>query len=110
MTGNAPSMIGLSWLAVEMTSSLAPRFTSQAQPEPKRVVAAVVNCFLKLSKDWKVELMAEARVPAANCLLVMTKTSSTMSPEAASRRKSLRMGEVVRGAADGGKRGGLRPK
>ena len=36
-------MTGLSWLAVEMTSSLPPLFTSQAQPEPKRVAPAAFN-------------------------------------------------------------------
>src|SRR4051812_32223990 len=63
MTGKAPSMIGESWLAVEMTSSLSPRFTSQAQPEPKRVVAAVANFSLKGSKPPNVELIALERLP-----------------------------------------------
>ena len=43
-------MIGESWLAVEMTSIFWPRLTSQAQPEPKRPVAAVLNCSLNFSK------------------------------------------------------------
>ena len=39
-----PSEIGVSWFAVEVTSSLPSLLTTNhAQPEPKRVVAAAVK-------------------------------------------------------------------
>ena len=42
--GFLPSEIGVSWLAVETTSSLPSALTTNhAQPEPKRVVAAAVK-------------------------------------------------------------------
>ena len=56
-------MSGLSWLAVEMMSSLPPFFTSQAQPEPKRPMAAALNFSLNWSKLPKVPLIACARLP-----------------------------------------------
>src|ERR1700736_6204903 len=56
-------MTGLSWLALELISSLPPAWTSQAQPEPKRVVAAAVNFSLNASKLPNVLLIAEARLP-----------------------------------------------
>ena len=41
-------MHGQSWLAVEQTASVPSSFfTSHAQPEPKRVAAALANCFLE---------------------------------------------------------------
>src|SRR2546425_1022757 len=43
-------MIGLSWLAVETTSSLPPLLTSHAQPLPKRVMPAFSNFSLNASK------------------------------------------------------------
>ena len=47
-------MIGLSWLAVLSIASLPDDDTSHAQPLPNRVVAALANCSLKLSKppNW----------------------------------------------------------
>src|SRR5690606_28151968 len=57
-------MSGLSWLAVEPTASfLSAVTTSQAQPEPKRVAAALANSSLNLSKEPKVELIASASLP-----------------------------------------------
>ena len=57
-------MIGVSWLAVERMSNLpAESFTSQAQPEPKRVVAAALNFSLKASKLPKVPVMTLAISP-----------------------------------------------
>ena len=50
-------------MAVLVTSSLSPFLTSHAQPEPKRVLAAVSNFSLKASKEPKVESMALARLP-----------------------------------------------
>src|SRR2546423_2044689 len=68
MTGNAPSMMGESWLAVEITSRFWPRLMSQAQPEPKRVVPAVLKSSLNLSKPPKVLLIAPERLPTgADC-------------------------------------------
>ncbi len=47
-------MIGVSWLAVEITSNLPSLLTTKkAQPEPKRVVAAV-KASLKASNEPKV--------------------------------------------------------
>lgn len=55
-------MIGVSWLAVEITSNLPSLLTTKkAQPEPKRVVAAAVKASLKASNEPKV-----ASISAAN--------------------------------------------
>ena len=56
-----PSMNGLSWLGVEVTSNLPLFFTSHAQPEPKRVVAAALNFALNSSKLPKVAAMSAAK-------------------------------------------------
>src|ERR1700683_2397974 len=63
MRGYLPSLIGLSWLAVDITSSLSPFFTSQAQPEPKRAAPAALTNSLSLSNEPNVEVIAAARVP-----------------------------------------------
>src|SRR5713226_9794394 len=63
MTGYLPSMSGLSWLGVEMTSNLLPLFTSQPQPEPNRPIAAAVTSSLNLSNDPNVESIALAELP-----------------------------------------------
>ena len=58
---SATSISGLSWLGVEVMNSLSsPPEQSQAQPEPKRVVAAAANCFLNSSKEPKSRSMALA--------------------------------------------------
>ena len=47
-----------------MTSSLSPVFTSHAQPEPKRVLPAVVELFLELRRTRRSRvLIASARLP-----------------------------------------------
>src|SRR5712692_7607077 len=56
-------MMGLSWLALELISSLPPALMSQAQPDPKRVAPAALNFSLKASKLPNVLLMAAARLP-----------------------------------------------
>jgi len=56
-------MMGLSWLAVEHTESWPSLLHSQAQPEPKRVVAALAKASLKLSKEPNAALMASASLP-----------------------------------------------
>ena len=43
-------MIGESWFGVEVTSNSPLATANQAQPEPKRVVAAFANSSLKASK------------------------------------------------------------
>ena len=58
---------GLSWLAVEQISSLPALLTqSQAQPEPKRVAAALAKASLKASKLPKVAVMSAARSPVGS--------------------------------------------
>jgi len=58
---------GLSWLAVEQISSLPAVLTqSHAQPEPKRVAAALAKASLKASKLPKVALMSAARSPVGS--------------------------------------------
>lgn len=60
--GFKPCIIGVSWLAVEITSSLPSLLTTKkAQPEPKRVVAAAVNASLKAANEPNV-----ASISAAN--------------------------------------------
>ena len=58
-----PQMEGLdTWLGVEVTASLPSCCTtSQAQPLPKRVVAAALNLSLKVSKEPKSVSMAAFR-------------------------------------------------
>src|SRR4051794_39158435 len=63
MIGVLPSMIGLSWLAVLSIANLPPEDTSHAQPLPNRVVAALANCSLKLSKPPNVPLIRSAILP-----------------------------------------------
>src|SRR6266545_4522009 len=59
-----PSVVGLSWLAVEVTWSLPlPSRTSQAQPEPKRLTPASMNAALNASNEPKVESIALAISP-----------------------------------------------
>jgi len=43
-------IMGLSWLAVETTSSFLLFATSQAQPEPKRLAPRVVHRLLEFSR------------------------------------------------------------
>ena len=58
---------GLSWLAVEQISSLPALLTqSQAQPEPKRVAAALAKASLKASKLWKVASRSLASSPVGS--------------------------------------------
>src|SRR5688572_33511407 len=61
--GVLPSMIGLSWLAVLSMVSLPDDDTSHAQPLPNRVVAALANCSLHVSKLPKAPVMASAALP-----------------------------------------------
>ena len=61
--GIFPSMTGLSWFAVLSSSSLPPATTSQAQPEPNRVIAAFDSCSLNFAKSPTVFLIASARAP-----------------------------------------------
>src|SRR5690348_4152849 len=68
MTGKSPSMMGESWLGEEMTSSLPPRRTSQAQPEPKRFKPASLNLALKSAIEPKADWMAAARGPEGSPL------------------------------------------
>src|SRR4028119_1082394 len=56
-------MSGLSWLAVLITSTLSPRFTSHAQPEPKRVLAASSKLALHASNARDAPSIAAARLP-----------------------------------------------
>ena len=48
-TGVLPSESGVSWFGVLVIANFPPSTTSQAQPEPKRVVAAFVNSSLNSS-------------------------------------------------------------
>ena len=52
-------MIGESWFAVEETSNSPLATDNQAQPEPKRVVAALANSSLKASKLPNLASIAE---------------------------------------------------
>ena len=56
-------MIGESWLAVEETSNSPLATDNQAQPEPKRVVAALANSSLKASKLPNLASIAVANSP-----------------------------------------------
>ena len=66
MISTKPSMRGESWLGVEITCKESPDLTSHAQPEPKRVKAALVKASLKFSKEPNVEEMASLNAPVGN--------------------------------------------
>src|SRR2546421_11534978 len=59
-------MSGLSWFAVLETSSLPPATVSQAQPLPKRDMAAPAICSLNFVKSPNVFLIASASAPAGS--------------------------------------------
>lgn len=64
MQSQTPCIIGESWLAVEqMASELSGFTTSQAQPLPKRVVAALLNCSWKEWNPPKASSIALASLP-----------------------------------------------
>src|SRR5699024_4076869 len=64
--GVLPSINGESWFGVLITSS-SPLFrTNQAHPEPKRVLAAVSNSSLNLSKLPNVPLILSANSPVGS--------------------------------------------
>ena len=56
-------MIGESWFGVEVTATPSPSTINQAQPEPKRVVAAFANSSLKASKEPNLASIAAATSP-----------------------------------------------
>ena len=59
-----PALRGLSWFAVDRTSSSPlPVRTSHAHPEPKRFAPASLNLALKSSKLPKAALIAAAKAP-----------------------------------------------
>src|SRR5690606_28215437 len=62
--GVFPSINGESWLGVLVTSNSPLFTTNQAQPEPKRVVAAFANSSLNASKLPNLLLIASANSPA----------------------------------------------
>ena len=60
-------MIGLSWLGVEVTASLPSLpTTSQAQPEPNRVVAALAKASLNAAKPPSSAVIAWASAPVGS--------------------------------------------
>src|SRR5688500_2425506 len=58
-----PSISGLSWLGVLVTSSLPLLSTTHAQPLPKRVVPAWLTAVLNFSKSPNAPLIASATAP-----------------------------------------------
>lgn len=64
-----PSMSGFSWLAVEEMKSLPSSPTlSQAQPEPKRLAAAALNCAFISSTDPKSDSILPFKSPTGELL------------------------------------------
>ena len=58
-----PSISGLSWFGVLITSSLPPLSITHAQPLPKRVAPAWLTAVLNFSKSPNELLMASATAP-----------------------------------------------
>ncbi len=58
-----PSIIGESWFGVEVNSNSPLLSDNQAQPDPKRVVAALANSSLKESKLPNLASIASANAP-----------------------------------------------
>src|SRR5260221_9985844 len=63
MTGFWPSIIGLSWIAVEVISIYHLLTTNHAQPLPNLPAPEAWSFSLNASKPPKAELMASANVP-----------------------------------------------
>ena len=61
-----PSITGLSWLAVLMTS-LSPRLISQAQPEPKRPMRRGLELLLELVEAAEGEVDRLGELPPGAC-------------------------------------------
>src|ERR1700690_899210 len=63
MMGTAPSEIGESWFAVELTASLPPLLASQAQPLPNLFIAASEKRALSASREPNSAVIAAASAP-----------------------------------------------
>ena len=57
-------MIGESWFGVEEISNSPFATDNQAQPEPKRVFAALANCSLNASNEPNLASIAAANSPS----------------------------------------------